>query len=80
MGTCHTYLCWVIFICVGSGRRRGLKWFVKNVVTVLQNIQHPVCQPTFPICHSAVRPLTRAPVMALSKVHLSKAVGNGCIF
>lgn len=44
MGTCHTYLCWVVFVCVGSGRRRGLKWFVKNVVTVLQNIQQPVCQ------------------------------------
>lgn len=42
MGTCH--LCWVIFICVGSGRRQGLKWFVRNLVTVLQSIQQPVCQ------------------------------------
>lgn len=36
-GTCHTYLCWVIFICEGSGRRRGLKWFVKNVVPTLHS-------------------------------------------
>ncbi len=41
----------VIPICVGSylfvwgqGGGGDLKWFVKNVVIVLQNIQQPVCR------------------------------------
>lgn len=42
--------------------------------------KHSTARLTFSTCHRAVRPLTCAMVMALAEVHLSKAVGNGCVF
>lgn len=58
----------VILICVGSylfargqgGVGGGLKWFVKDVVTVLQNIQQPACQTN--ISHLSQRCQTSDPV------------------
>lgn len=43
--TCQTYLCWVIFICVGVTETEGIETVLSSMLSLCyENVQQPVCQ------------------------------------